>query len=118
MTPQEIADAISMLKRELISINVMLKEDDDFDKAQLAHDKVLHEKIISLLEQLKMGMMYNDMVDDLKCLCDYYQSRGHIREKEAISKALFCLSLLTAEQKQCFEASEKALDYAMLHGMK
>ena len=52
MTPQEIADAISMLKRELISINIMLEEDNDFDKAQLATDKVLHEKIISLLEQI------------------------------------------------------------------
>ena len=52
---QELSDAIIMLKRELISINVMLEENDDFDNAQLAHDKILHEKLISLLEQIKGG---------------------------------------------------------------
>lgn len=65
-----------------------------------------------------MGMLYNDMVDNLKELCDYHYSKGHIKEGEAIRKALFCLSLLTEEQEQLFEASEKALNYAILHGMK
>lgn len=65
-----------------------------------------------------MGMMYNDMVDNLNQLCDYHQSKGNIKEKETIRKALVCLSLLTEEQKQRFEEIEKALDYAMLHGMK
>ena len=64
-----------------------------------------------------MGMMYNDMVDDLKELCNYHQSKGHIKEKETIRKALVCLALLTEEQKQCFEECENGRDYAMLHGM-
>ena len=65
-----------------------------------------------------MGMLYNDMIDDLKELCDYHYSKGRIKEGAAIRKALCCLDLLTEEQKQRFEASEKALNYAMLHGMK
>ena len=65
-----------------------------------------------------MGMIYNDMVDNLKELYDYHRSKVHIKEAEAIRKALFCLDLLTEEQKQRFEAYENALNYAMLHGMK
>ena len=51
MTTQEIDDAISMLKRELISINVMLEEDNDFNKEQLAKDKEIHERLIAFLKQ-------------------------------------------------------------------
>lgn len=70
MTPQEIADAISMLTRELASINVMLEEDDDFNKKQLTKDKEIHESLIAFLKRYCEKSRYYIATDGVMWECN------------------------------------------------